>query len=31
MTDYEAKFHDQGIPIQRCVGTVLPRDQEETA
>lgn len=32
MTDYEAKFHDQGIPIHRCVGTVLPRDQgEETA
>ena len=29
MTDYEAKFHDQGIPIHRCVGTVLPRDQEE--
>ena len=31
MTDYEAKFHDQGIPIHRCVGTVLPRDQEGTA
>ena len=32
VTDYEAKFHDQGIPIHRCVGTVLPRDQgEETA
>ena len=29
MTDYEAKFYDQGIPIHRCVGTVLPRDQEE--
>ena len=29
MTDYEAKFYDQGIPIQRCVGTVPPRDQEE--
>ena len=31
MTDYEAKFYDQGIPIHRCVGAVLPRDQEGTA
>jgi len=25
MTDYEAKFHQQGVPIKRCVGTKLPR------
>ena len=24
MTDYEAKFYDQGQPINRCVGTLLP-------
>lgn len=26
MTDYEAKFYEQGQPINRCVGTVLPRE-----
>ena len=25
MTDYEAKFYEQGLPINRCVGTLLPR------
>ena len=30
MTDYEAKFYEQGLPINRCVGTLLPR-AEETA
>ncbi len=24
MTDYEAKFHGQGLPIHRCVGTKIP-------
>ena len=24
MTDYEAKFYDQGIAINRCVGTMIP-------
>lgn len=24
MTDYEAKFHDQGVTINRCVGTMIP-------
>ena len=24
MTDYEAKFHAEGIPIHRCVGTKVP-------
>lgn len=24
MTDYEAKFYEQGLPINRCVGTMLP-------
>ena len=28
MTDYEAKFHDQGVPINRCVGTKLAVDPE---
>ena len=28
MTDYEAKFHDQGVPINRCVGTKLAMDPE---
>ena len=23
MTDYEAKFHDLGQPINRCVGTMV--------
>ena len=22
MTDYEAKFYEQGLPINRCVGTL---------
>lgn len=26
MTDYEAKFYEQGQPINRCVGTLLPRE-----
>ena len=25
MTDYEAKFYEQGLPINRCVGTLLPK------
>lgn len=25
MTDYEAKFYQQGLPINRCVGTMLER------
>ena len=24
MTDYEAKFHAEGLPIHRCVGTKGP-------
>ena len=24
MTDYEAKFYSEGLPINRCVGTMLP-------
>ena len=24
MTDYEAKFYDQGVAINRCVGTMVP-------
>lgn len=28
MTDYEAKFHQQGLPIHRCVGTKEALDQE---
>ena len=24
MTDYEAKFHEQGLPICRCVATMVP-------
>ena len=28
MTDYEAKFHDHGVPINRCVGTKLAVDPE---
>ena len=27
MTDYEAKFHDQGLPICRCVGTMVPWEE----
>ena len=23
MTDYEAKFYEQGLPINRCVGTMV--------
>lgn len=29
MTDYEAKFYGQGLPINRCVGTLLPRTEAE--
>ena len=28
MTDYEAKFYEQGLPINRCVGTLLPQTEE---
>lgn len=28
MTDYEEKFHLQGVPINRCVGTKEPMDPE---
>ena len=28
MTDYEAKFHELGQPINRCVGTKLHLEQE---
>ena len=28
MTDYEEKFHRQGVPINRCVGVKLHRDRE---
>lgn len=31
MTDYEAKFYGQGVPINRCVGTMLPRTAQEPA
>ncbi|MDD3347344.1 tRNA (guanosine(46)-N7)-methyltransferase TrmB [Oscillibacter sp.] len=27
MTDYEAKFHEQGLPIYRCVGTMIPWEE----
>lgn len=27
MTDYEAKFHQQGQPICRCVGTMVPWEE----
>ena len=27
MTDYEAKFHEQGQPIFRCVGTMVPWEE----
>lgn len=27
MTDYEAKFHEQGQPINRCVGTMVPWEE----
>ena len=23
MTNYEAKFYEQGLPINRCVGTMV--------
>ena len=29
MTDYEAKFHEQGVPINRCVGTMLDWEEPE--
>jgi len=29
MTDYERKFHEEGIPIHRCVGTLGPEPPEE--
>jgi len=31
MTDYEAKFHEQGMPIYRCVATNgLPDENTRT-
>lgn len=27
MTDYEAKFHEQGLPINRCVATMIPWEE----
>ena len=27
MTDYEAKFHEQGLPICRCVATMVPWEE----
>ena len=27
MTDYEAKFYGQGLPICRCVGTMVPWEE----
>ena len=29
MTDYEAKFHDLGQPINRCVGTMVDWEEPE--
>ena len=33
MTDYEAKFYEQGQPINRCVGTMVeweePKEPEK--
>jgi len=29
MTDYEEKFHSMGTPINRCVGTKIPMDEQE--
>ena len=29
MTDYEAKFYEEGLPINRCVGTMIPWEEEE--
>lgn len=31
MTDYEAKFYEQGVPINRCVGTKRALSPPETA
>ena len=31
MTDYEAKFYAEGLPICRCVATLLPLPASETA
>lgn len=31
MTDYEAKFHEQGIPIHRCVATMVDRERPAPA
>ena len=31
MTDYEAKFYAQGLPINRCVGTLLPVEKNGDA
>jgi len=30
MTDYECKFYEQGIPINRCVGTLISGDAGST-
>lgn len=29
MTDYEAKFHELGMPIHRCVATMMPWEEPE--
>ena len=29
MTDYEAKFYEQGLPINRCVGTMVELPSKE--
>ena len=31
MTDYEAKFYEEGLPINRCVGTMIPWEEERAA
>ena len=30
MTDYEAKFYEQGLPIHRCVATMIPWEEPTT-
>lgn len=30
MTDYEAKFHAEGLPINRCVAKYVKRETEES-
>lgn len=31
MTDYEAKFHEEGLPINRCVATMIPWEEPAKA